>query len=733
MATAKKQQQKLNKLNFITDPNKINRLYLALMNEECPPLELVGVAQKKLFDVFVYLVTSEAFSSKISNLLRGDDVAYSVYNAILPQDEVKWIKTHFLPKEVNLKLSSAECSRLKLLRFMLVQATAQHCNIDALNAEAKERFVKLMQLVSDGKLSQQAVNKAHDEAMASIMLAVNHENELGGSDFLIEAASFSNIKHQLGKTQHILAKSSLENRDMLRKFGDLTVIEQIKSHIANDDVTTVTKVLEALEANRDDIPLILLHKTLHKHSLPFGLYFLVMMFATKAYLRRFMFVSGYDLLEDLLKSPEANQMLNKKQLVEALKLKAGAALRIGKTEVAQQIFTQIVTTYPDDFDAHLSLGLLYMVEEPEKAGVHLRLSARARRGVPRPMKLTIAEIFRVEGMQFEYERLCFELMSGYGQHPETFCLTQNMYLQQGNMAMRDASLNTFFELQNLMQPYVGEKDPNHLFEIAPNGHFVTKDHPLVTIIMTTYNAEKTVRSAVQSVLSQTYQNVELYVIDDVSSDSTREILAQLQTEDSRLHVLLNNANMGTYASKNQGIEKAKGEYITFHDSDDWMHPQRIELNLKVMQNQSVALCSSNWIRMDQFGFAIAQKHGGFIYRNPASTFFRRDALSQLGYFDSVRTGADTEMYNRAGAILGAGPVVLLDACLAIGLHHSDSLTQSGAGAIDGHRYSPVRVEYWQAFGQWHIEAEQQNATSMFLPRLQKQRFFAAPDAIRVDL
>jgi Asp-tRNA(Asn)/Glu-tRNA(Gln) amidotransferase B subunit len=728
MADAKKHSKA--KLNFVTAPEQILRVYQLLLHQSCKEWELALLSQKKLTDIFSYIISSEAFFAQINHLLLGDSIIYEYYNEILPQDDVKWLKSNFLPKAVNLKLSSAECSRLKLLRFMMVNETYQHCNLDSLEAQSRERFTQLIKIVADGKLTVQAVTKAHDDAMAVNMLAANQAIELDGLDFLIDATSFSAIKQQLGKTQQILVKSSVKNQQYLRKFGDFSVLEVLKKQIAEDNITAFNETLQALDENRDDIALILLANSLSKHSVPFAIYFSIMMAAIKSYVRRFMFVKAYDLLGELLASPEAGSVLNKKQLVEALKLKANTASRIGKPEVAEQIFSEIITRFPDDFEAHLSLGLIHMVESPAKAKVHLQFAARARRGVSRPMKLTVAEIFRTEGMTFEYQRLVFELMNSYGQHPETFILAQNMYLHENESHLRDASLNMFFESQNLMQPYVGGKDSANLFEISPNNNFLTQDNPLITVIMTTYNAEKTVRSAVKSVLAQTCQNIELYVIDDLSNDATRSILAELQAEDARVNVLLNSTNMGTYCSKNQAIEKANGEFITFHDSDDWMHPERLELNLKIMQNQQIAVCSSNWIRMDQFGFAIAQKHGGFIYRNPASTFFRRDALARLGYFDSVRTGADTEMYNRASAILGAESVVLLDACLAIGLHHSESLTQSGAGAIDGHRYSPVRVEYWQSFGEWHINCEKNNVAKMFLPISQKHRFFNAPDAIR---
>lgn len=93
--------------------------------------------------------------------------------------------------------------------------------------------------------------------------------------------------------------------------------------------------------------------------------------------------------------------------------------------------------------------------------------------------------------------------------------------------------------------------------------------PLVSVIMPCYNAEKNIKDSIQSVLEQEYQNVELIIIDDNSTDTTTEILKGIT--DPRVTIILSDKNNGAGYSRNKGIEKANGRFIAFLDSDDlWL-------------------------------------------------------------------------------------------------------------------------------------------------------------------
>lgn len=95
------------------------------------------------------------------------------------------------------------------------------------------------------------------------------------------------------------------------------------------------------------------------------------------------------------------------------------------------------------------------------------------------------------------------------------------------------------------------------------------DKPLVSVIMPCYNAEKNIQESIQSVLEQEYDNLELIIIDDNSTDNTRSILNKI--DDPRVYIILSDENHGAGYSRNKGIESAKGRFIAFLDSDDiWL-------------------------------------------------------------------------------------------------------------------------------------------------------------------
>ena len=79
--------------------------------------------------------------------------------------------------------------------------------------------------------------------------------------------------------------------------------------------------------------------------------------------------------------------------------------------------------------------------------------------------------------------------------------------------------------------------------------------------MTAFNAEATLRYAANSILRQTHRNIELYIVDDVSTDGTREVMREIATGDSRVHLLFNETNTGTYVAKNRAMQVAAGAYI----------------------------------------------------------------------------------------------------------------------------------------------------------------------------
>ncbi len=117
------------------------------------------------------------------------------------------------------------------------------------------------------------------------------------------------------------------------------------------------------------------------------------------------------------------------------------------------------------------------------------------------------------------------------------------------------------------------------------------NEPLVSIVIPVYNVENFVTDALESVCNQTYKNLEIICVDDGSKDNSLSILNFYSEKDERIKVI-SQENGGVSSARNNGIKNSQGEYICFLDSDDFMHPQCIELQLQAIQKTGaeIAFC-----------------------------------------------------------------------------------------------------------------------------------------------
>ncbi|MBQ9230107.1 MAG: glycosyltransferase family 2 protein [Prevotella sp.] len=135
---------------------------------------------------------------------------------------------------------------------------------------------------------------------------------------------------------------------------------------------------------------------------------------------------------------------------------------------------------------------------------------------------------------------------------------------------------------------------------------------LVSVIMPTFNASKYLADSIESVLNQTYTNLELLITDDCSSDETQKILQQFAQKDPRVKVEFLKDNYGPGVARNKSIERAQGRYIAFCDCDDRWFPEKLEKQIAHMTRKDCALCSSSYLICDEnneiTGINISPKH-----------------------------------------------------------------------------------------------------------------------------
>ncbi len=190
------------------------------------------------------------------------------------------------------------------------------------------------------------------------------------------------------------------------------------------------------------------------------------------------------------------------------------------------------------------------------------------------------------------------------------------------------------------------------------------DDILVSIILPTYNRADFIRASLDSVFAQTYQNWELVIIDDGSTDDTVSVLKEY--DDPRI-VYLHQENQGVSAARNYGIEECRGDYIALLDSDDEWLPKKLEKHLAYMREHRFEICQTDeiWIRN---GKRVNQKNKyskpeGWFFEaslkmcliSPSCTMFTRKAWADIGPFDvEMPSCEDYDMWLRACLLYPVG-------------------------------------------------------------------------------
>ncbi|GGF04611.1 Glycosyltransferase involved in cell wall bisynthesis [Chishuiella changwenlii] len=126
------------------------------------------------------------------------------------------------------------------------------------------------------------------------------------------------------------------------------------------------------------------------------------------------------------------------------------------------------------------------------------------------------------------------------------------------------------------------------------------NQPIISVILSAYNAEKFIEKCIKSVLNQTFKNFEFLIIDDCSTDNTLKIIKESAETDERITVINNTVNEFVIESRNKGILKAKGKYIAIIDADDIWFENKLEKQLvDIESDESIFLLSANAYEIDE--------------------------------------------------------------------------------------------------------------------------------------
>ncbi len=190
--------------------------------------------------------------------------------------------------------------------------------------------------------------------------------------------------------------------------------------------------------------------------------------------------------------------------------------------------------------------------------------------------------------------------------------------------------------------------------------------PLVSILMTAYNREKYIAEAIASVLSSTYQNFELIIVDDCSIDKTAEIANKFASTDDRVSVYINEKNLGDYPNRNKAAGYAKGKYIKYCDSDDklfdWTLGYCVEMMEKYPEAGMAILKLDKNLNKELVGSREAIQYNFFqnqiLQIGPSGTMLRKIAFEKVGYY-KADYGVPSDMYFNL-KMAATFPIVLLE-------------------------------------------------------------------------
>ncbi len=189
-------------------------------------------------------------------------------------------------------------------------------------------------------------------------------------------------------------------------------------------------------------------------------------------------------------------------------------------------------------------------------------------------------------------------------------------------------------------------------------------NPVVSMIIPVYNAQDSIRRCVESVLNQGYTDFELLLVDDGSTDSSGEICEEYKQKDSRVKVI-HKENTGVSDTRNMGLKEAKGQYIQFLDSDDWITPDATNLMVRAAVESSCDMVIADFYRVigerlshkgdiDKDGLLTLEEFAGFMMENPADFYygvlwnklFKREIIEGYGLsMDKTISWCEDFMFN----------------------------------------------------------------------------------------
>ncbi|SEM29552.1 Glycosyltransferase involved in cell wall bisynthesis [Syntrophus gentianae] len=230
---------------------------------------------------------------------------------------------------------------------------------------------------------------------------------------------------------------------------------------------------------------------------------------------------------------------------------------------------------------------------------------------------------------------------------------------------------------------------------------------LVSIIIPVFNRAKFLQKTVNSVLSQTYPNIEVILVDDCSTDDSFNVMKELQDHDSRIECFRHEKNAGAQSARNTGIRNARGKWIAFQDSDDKWMPDKIEKQLAVLSAHGFdpwIVVHTNCLRYEEDTgnkeiWKLPVVEGENVYpallKNPGPTFSSlltsKSALEKMGFLDE-KTPSYQEWETSLGLARYCRFIHIKEPLFIYTLHNQDRISNDIGRDIVGYHYILKKYE-----------------------------------------
>ncbi|MBO3735261.1 glycosyltransferase family 2 protein [Glycomyces niveus] len=252
--------------------------------------------------------------------------------------------------------------------------------------------------------------------------------------------------------------------------------------------------------------------------------------------------------------------------------------------------------------------------------------------------------------------------------------------------------------------------------------------PLISVVMTCYKPGPALLSAVRSIVAQSWQQWELLLVDDGSGPEYEAVLREAARLDSRVKILIQSENGGTYQARNRAMAVAQGEFVTGLDSDDWAHPLRLERQAAAMiDNPRLVMVESRSLAVRDDLALMVDPEVALVASRSTLVMVRTDAIREhIGFHDEVRKTADSEFRMRVKEHFGRRAWRRMKGePLTLVRYTGDTLS---SGEVGRYWMTTSRLAYHSGFTHWHRRISAGQATA-FLHSYSRPRPFPITEDI----